>query len=413
MAKASKSKSIEKGLWDDTDGVRSADDTNKASASTKLQISSAEKILSKNQQMFNKLSQQIEKLQKEITAESERLNNLKSMYCGEVLNLENEVVQSQIDFALLLDSVSGKYKFNKIELENISEIIIWMLDKAFYSMEPTPEQIAIFDKWSKSSYQEELEKQEKENASFHEMFEAVFGNNNFDEDGGSEDPDSHHTDFGDKGSYKHKNYQTKTKKQQEKEEALRIEQELKDKNIRSVYISLAKVLHPDSESDPDARHEKEQVMKQVTVAYEQKNMTMLLQLEMEWVHKTADHLDQLTDEKLKTYIAVLKEQVEQLKNEKFALRNDPRYEIISDLLFLTEKQALRQIHVFKELRTGGIDEIKQMSAVITESKSKQKIGQIVKKMAKTIQIEKSNSSGFSFDEFDEFEDDVFDDEFKY
>ena len=49
----------------------------------------------------------------------------------------------------------------------------------------------------------------------------------------------------------------KTKKQLEAEEISKIQEELKNKNLRSVYLSLAKILHPDSETDPDLKAEKE------------------------------------------------------------------------------------------------------------------------------------------------------------
>lgn len=389
MAKTIKIISKVNGSKDTIGHVDNNDAKVKPPVGTKLQISANDKkLLSKNQQTFNKLTQQIEKLENEIINETKRFDKLTDIYTNEIAGLEIEAAQARLEFAVMLDRVAGQFKFSQRHIKYIREIIVSMCNMGFRKVLPTPEQVAVFDKWSDTSYKDELERQESEEKSMlSEMFEDLFGTKAFDEDGNLLDIEDLQKEIFEKFGAGKQQFQNKSKKQKEQEEAQRIEQELKNKSVRSIYIALAKVLHPDSETDPVLKHDKEQVMKQVTVAYEQNDLQTLLKLEMEWVHKTAEHLDELSEDKLKSYIAVLKEQVAQLKTEKFAVRNNPRYQVVGAILHLTEKQALRVIEQHKKACNIMIASLKSNAATITNSSSKSVIGQIAEYLVMTMAYE--------------------------
>ena len=131
----------------------------------------------------------------------------------------------------------------------------------------------------------------------------------------------------------------KSKKQLEKEELKKQEEAIQNKSIRSIYISLTKILHPDTETDEVLKKEKEELMKAVTAAYEQKDLSTLLRLEMEWVYKTSEHLEKLAEDKLKIYISVLKERVSELELEKHMLYRNPRLENVFPFIKQDENQA--------------------------------------------------------------------------
>ena len=116
-----------------------------------------------------------------------------------------------------------------------------------------------------------------------------------------------------------KNQKRKTKKQLEKEALEQATLELEKKSVRSVFIGLAKVLHPDLEGDPDRRAEKKDMMQKLTTAYEKNDLHTLLTMEMEWVNQQASQLGSLSEEKLAVYIVVLKGQINELKNERSSL----------------------------------------------------------------------------------------------
>ena len=84
-------------------------------------------------------------------------------------------------------------------------------------------------------------------------------------------------------------------------------------------------------------------MKKVTNAYDKKDLTTLLRLEMEWVHNTTEHLDKLTDDKLNIYISALKRQVAELETEKFMLYRQPQYDKIFYYCKFSEKAAIAKI----------------------------------------------------------------------
>jgi hypothetical protein len=117
----------------------------------------------------------------------------------------------------------------------------------------------------------------------------------------------------------------KTKKQLEKEIRDNQVEEAKNKNIASLYKQLARIFHPDLEQDAEKKLEKEDLMKQLTVAYEKGDLHTLLRLELEWLQKEEDNLDKLSDEKLKIYNQALKEQIEELEEEIHFSTEHPRY----------------------------------------------------------------------------------------
>ena len=137
----------------------------------------------------------------------------------------------------------------------------------------------------------------------------------------------------------------KTKKQEEKEQQQKLDEQLKLKSLRDIYIGLVKMLHPDGESDEDKRLEKEELMKQVTTAYDNKDLPTLLKLELMWVHKESKDIDKLSAEKLKIYINFLRERKKELEREAYSFKHNPRFQPIADLGHLTEKKAFESIHM--------------------------------------------------------------------
>jgi len=351
-----------------------------------LQISSKGKAtLSKHQQQFNRLTSRIEKLEADIVAEKQKLNNLLEVFNKDVQPLKVAFANAKLNVATKLDNALETIKFSKSQKGNIVQMIVMLFDQAFEIIEPDETQEALYDKWAEVSYKEALE-QQKANAKdlfssyMRESFDIDIDMNDFDDSPESlEQLEQKMKEQFEKAQDEQgrKHQFSRSKKNIAREEAQKADNDLKNKNIRGIYIALAKVLHPDSESDEELKIQKEEVMKNVTVAYECKDLTTLLKLEMEWVHNTSEHLEKLTDDKLKIYILALKEQVDELEREKHTQRQHPRFVEIANYVNVSESVALRYIKNEKRDLVDAKDNIDNITRFIAATKSKKEIMQIV------------------------------------
>ncbi len=310
-------------------------------------VTKGQKSLSKNQQMFNKLTKRIETLESDIIAENDKLSKLLLLHSREITPLQKKIAHQRIKLAMSLAEAIPKNKFTKRQVESIREVIIDQCDEAFHSIEPDPQQEAFYAKWDEVPYKEEIGQQEEEAK---ELF-ADYMSNMFGMDVDMDDFDDSPEGFArfqakmeEQFEQSHQAHQQtnhkKSKKQQAREEAQIAEESIKAKNIRSIYIALAKVMHPDTETNEFLKAEKEEIMKKVTAAYEQKDLPALLKLEIEWVHKTSEHLEKLTDDKLKVYISSLRQQVTDLETEIKTLYMHPRFAAIEDYAYHPLKTAI-------------------------------------------------------------------------
>jgi ribosomal protein L12E/L44/L45/RPP1/RPP2 len=117
----------------------------------------------------------------------------------------------------------------------------------------------------------------------------------------------------------------KTAKQEERERLKREVEELKDKSLNSLFRQLAKVLHPDLEPDPALKAEREALMKDLTQAYENRDLSTLLKMELRWLKRMEHDLEALGEQKAKVYIELLREQQRTLRNSINELLQHPRY----------------------------------------------------------------------------------------
>ena len=86
-------------------------------------------------------------------------------------------------------------------------------------------------------------------------------------------------------------------------------------SIRQIYRKLASALHPDREPDPAERERKTALMQRVNRAYENNSLLQLLELQLELEQIDQHALRNLSDDRLKHYNKILKEQVAELDQE--------------------------------------------------------------------------------------------------
>lgn len=118
-----------------------------------------------------------------------------------------------------------------------------------------------------------------------------------------------------------------TTKRELREQARRAQlDEARRNSVGTVYRRLAKALHPDLEPDPRQRERKSRIMQEVTSAHAANDLHALLRLELAWMQTEEHDITRLTDEKLRAYNQLLKEQVRELEGALHMLPAHPRYE---------------------------------------------------------------------------------------
>ena len=120
----------------------------------------------------------------------------------------------------------------------------------------------------------------------------------------------------------------KSKRELREEERTRRFEQMRKDSVGAVYRRLVKVVHPDLESDAAERQKKIRMMQEVTVAYAQRDLHTLLRLELEWLDGAQADAARLSDERLRAYTELLKEQAGELEAECDALRFHPRYAVL-------------------------------------------------------------------------------------
>ena len=116
---------------------------------------------------------------------------------------------------------------------------------------------------------------------------------------------------------------SKKKKLSKREIEKEIQAEKTWKSIRGKYLELVKELHPDKEADETQRLLKEERMKQLTKAYQEKDLASLLRMQINWLEESAKEPIDQTDDVLKQYNKVLQAQVDRLEQEYDLLCNAP------------------------------------------------------------------------------------------
>ncbi|HLL41506.1 MAG TPA: hypothetical protein VK369_00140 [Segetibacter sp.] len=357
---------------------------NKTADTTRgLIITTQEKqMLSKQQQTFNRLVIKIEKLRQELEQTNNILNKKLDLYVKHIYPLDQQLTSLQKEVVKILFTFFNNRKLlSKKQKEALREVIITQLSNIlkFETGEPDKELKEIFKVVEGISYEEAAE--EDFDSMKYEMAEM------FEELGVDMDLEDMHSNMtqeemikkmleiqdelkqqAEAKQHKRSSYK-KTKKQLEKAERERLLEEARTKNISSIYRQLAKAFHPDLEQNEELKLEKEQLMKQLTTAYEKKDLHTLLTLEIAWIQKEETNPDKLGDEKLKIYNEVLKQQVQELEHEIQALLEHPRYQPLQK--FAMFPHELKSINIDREKQQAEAS-IKDITESITRLKRNEK-----------------------------------------
>lgn len=318
--------------------IKKAGDTSALAVTKK----GAEK-LSASQSAFNKLTTRIEKLRKDIARRESQLEEAVILYGQTVPAMEGNLVRQRHRLLLLMYPFYQQKKLSKSQHPYLKDILQQMISDVLQNNpdEADDELKAIFTELEGEDYETVLKREEKQmEEEMRQAFKSFGVDMNWEE--GTQLTEEEMTrklhEFQQQLQEKKaeeqrrwkEQYKTRPKsaKQIENEKTEQAAEQVKQKNMNTLYRQLAKLFHPDLEQDEDRRGEKEELMKQLTEAYEAKNLHALLMLELKWIHNETNHLESLTEEKLGVYLDILRSQAIELEKEKWQVIHQPRYHIL-------------------------------------------------------------------------------------
>lgn len=335
-----------------------------------IRIQDSKNTLSKEQQAFNKLTARINTLQKRIKETEDYMGHLSEIYQKEIYTKILVLSGLKIQLAHLMDQKREQVKLSQKNSEMLDEIISDLLNDALSVAEPDEDTKALYERYSgEGVYEEEIREQEDAmKQDFADFLKEQFGVN-LDAEMLTDNPDYDKIQESLEAQFeeqKAKNLKRKkTKKQLEKESLEEQKENIKNKSLRSIYLSLAKILHPDTHGDELLRTEKEEMMKKVTVAYNKKDMMELLRLEMQWVRTQENSLASVDIDTIKIYVQLLKDQVKELEQNLFSIRFNPAYQNVGHLAehtrIMAEKELLKTAKGYNNYNrkvAGDIEELK-------------------------------------------------------
>ena len=231
--------------------------------------------------------------------------------------------QCRRDLVHALDQAYGNKALSKAERALISDFICSIAvelieEQGDETMKP------IFNRHSDSDFDEETV---DENEIFKTMMENVFGIDLGDpRDFGSPEQMVDKADAllqkkfmeetqGQQANEGHRSKRKKTAKELAREARQETEEQAVSQSIREVFRKLASALHPDREQDPAEHKRKTILMQKVNVAYQNRDLLQLLELQLELEQIDQNAMGAVSEDRLKHYNKVLAEQSSELQQE--------------------------------------------------------------------------------------------------
>ena len=116
--------------------------------------------------------------------------------------------------------------------------------------------------------------------------------------------------------------------------------------LRTVYRQLASALHPDREPDEAERLRKTALMSEVNAAYDRKNLSELLKLQLQIAQIDSAALSRMADDKLNTMCLLLKEQVEALEEDEAQAQFEIRHDLgVNELDHISAESLARALAI--------------------------------------------------------------------
>jgi hypothetical protein len=142
--------------------------------------------------------------------------------------------------------------------------------------------------------------------------------------------------------------QAKKTKKKPTARQLKDEQQKMDANtaLRTIYRQLASALHPDREPDDAERLRKTALMSEVNAAYDRKNLSELLKLQLQLAQIDSASLSRMADDKLNAMCLLLDEQAEALEEDEAQAQFEIRHYLgVNELDHISAESLARALAI--------------------------------------------------------------------
>ncbi|WP_444513130.1 J domain-containing protein [Paraburkholderia fungorum] len=292
-------------------------------------------VLSKGQKTFNSLIRQIEKRRRQLRTWETVTPAFQQQYVNELLPLEQTSTTLEIRMVHCLDQAYAQKELTRAERRKMAIVIANLAGNLIDEDEDEGKELkAIYDKYSPTNYDSQIA---EEVGGMKSMIETVFGIDLGDDLDLSSPEDllqraeAHMQQSQAQWEAQNAEHEVrrakrkKSPKQQAAEARAQEQQAQISLSIREVYRKLASALHPDRETDPQERDRKTRLMQRVNEAYQKNNLLQLLELQLELEHIDQHALSSMSEDRLKHYNTILKEQVRELDQEIFHVESAFRH----------------------------------------------------------------------------------------
>ena len=314
--------------------------------------------LSKGQKLFNTLVKKIEASRHDLAQWQATMDVYQQKVASDYMPLFDKFKGLQVDMVLALDRALDRHKLTKPERRFVAEVICDVLEPLVAASDDAALK-ALYNKHSGMDFDAQEAAEAK---GMQEVMSKVFGIE-IDEAAGVSSPQDvmdqvqKHIEkeqllemAREDGAQERRSQRKKTAKQQAREEKQKADSEQTSQSIREVYRKLVSALHPDRESDPVERARKTGLMQRVNQAYDKKDLLLLLELQLELEHIDAAAIANLSEERLKHFNKILKDQLAELELE-IAHVEEPLRHMFDLPRYLVLKPQSVMPHLLKDIAT--------------------------------------------------------------
>lgn len=263
--------------------------------------------LSPAQKKFNGLIQKIDAQKKLLATWQETIPQFQQEIAGKLIPLRDTFRDHQAEMVLMLDTLYTTQKFAHNQQDKIAHLITRMCEELI-GQHGRDDLKPIYDYYSGQDYDAAVEKNDDE-PDFYDPEEtaARLKEKTQEQQGQAQEPHSK----------RKKSAKQLAKETREQEEAASI-----SKSIQAVYRQLVAALHPDRELDPAERERKTELMQKVTVAYGNRDLLQLLELQLSIAQIDQSKINNIAEDRLKYYNQILQNQLEDLQQEVMRIELD-------------------------------------------------------------------------------------------